>query len=51
MFSNLDGQIQRINRQPVSRTHQLLVALGAACMTAVLFGSLHVGIFYSSRWP
>ena len=44
MFSNIDDQIRQTNGQPVSRTQQLLRALGVVGMTTVLFGSLYLGI-------
>ena len=44
MFSNIDDQIQQTNGQPVSRVTQLLRALGVCGLTAVLFGTLYLGI-------
>lgn len=44
MFSNLDDQILQIGGQPVSRVQHLLRVLGVLSVTAVLFGSLYLGI-------
>ena len=44
MFSNIDDQIRQTNGQPISRAQRLLRALGVFGVTAVLFGSLYLGI-------
>ena len=46
MFNNIDDQIQQTNGQPVSRTQQLVRALSVVGVTAVIFGSLYLGILF-----
>ena len=43
MFTNIDDQIQQTNGQ-VNRMQQLLRALGVVAVTAILFGSLYLGV-------
>jgi len=44
MFSNLEEQIEKSQGQAVSPTTRLLRYLGVLGLTAVLFGSLYLGI-------
>jgi hypothetical protein len=44
MFSNIDDQIRQTNGQPLSGMQQLLRAVGVVGVTAILFGSLYLGI-------
>ena len=46
MFSNIDDQIRQTSGQPVSRMQQLLRALSVLGLTAILFGSLYLGILF-----
>ena len=49
MFSNLEEQIQQTNGQHLSWTRHLIRVSSVVCVTTVLFGSLYLGSFCSSR--
>ncbi|MEO8660934.1 MAG: hypothetical protein ABI693_20860 [Bryobacteraceae bacterium] len=44
MFNSIEDQIQKISDRPTSRVQQMLSVLAVIGVTAVLFGSLYVGI-------